>query len=134
MEERKIDNGKRKPSDLQEAESQELTDIELGRLVKDALFTHARKYRGQPRMALCLVSRDHGKTWTEESIDRAVTDPEISVLKVGDLVKEPEGEFTYVIVANEGENKLEGPFINDPNTPFYLPEGHLYWNALPYTE
>ncbi|GLX68748.1 hypothetical protein [Paenibacillus glycanilyticus] len=104
---------------------------EEGAVIMDAIFTHVKENRHKPRMKLCMVSRDQGRTWTEEWVDGAVTDPQLSVLKPGDLVRDKEKEFTYEVVTNEGERKITGPFQDDPNSPFYLPEGHLFRIALP---
>ncbi|GMK47141.1 hypothetical protein PghCCS26_42710 [Paenibacillus glycanilyticus] len=79
-----------------------------------------------------MVSRDQGVTWTEELINKAITNPEASTLKAGDLIKERGGEFVYVVVANECQNKINTPFQDNPDSPFFLPDGHLYWSALPY--
>ncbi|UVI33490.1 hypothetical protein [Paenibacillus spongiae] len=102
-------------------------------IILDAVFSYINDHRNEPRMELCTVSRDKGKTWTEELVNVASTDPNFPTLKVGDMVKKRGDESTYVIVANEGENKIHGAFQDDPDSPFFLPEGHLYRNALPYT-
>ncbi|MFD2700772.1 hypothetical protein ACFSVM_09850 [Paenibacillus shunpengii] len=101
-------------------------------IILDAVFNYVNHHRHEPRMKLCTVSRDQGETWTEELLNVAITDPELSTLKVGDMVKNKGEETTYVIVANEGVNKFQSPFQDDPTSPFFLSEGHLYWNALPY--
>ncbi|MDQ8739332.1 hypothetical protein [Paenibacillus sp. LHD-38] len=103
------------------------------KIILDAVFSYINDHRNEPRMKLCTVSRDQGKTWTNENINVAVTDPNLSTLKVGDLVRETGDGPICVIVANEGENQIHGAFQDDPDSPFFLPEGHLYRNALPYT-
>jgi len=101
-------------------------------IILDAVLSNIDEHHNEPRMELCTISRDQGITWTEELINVAITDPVLSTLKVGDLVKSRKDGGVYVIVANEGENIFRSPFQDDPNSPFYLPEGHLYRLALPY--
>ena len=84
----------------------------------------------KPRFKLCTISRDQGVTWTKENINVAITDPNLSTLKVGDWVKDREDETISVVVANEGENKIHGAFQDEPDSPLYLPEGHLYRNVI----
>ncbi|WP_317981204.1 hypothetical protein [Paenibacillus glycanilyticus] len=105
---------------------------EKSKMIIDAIVSHANDNRDKPRMKLCMVSRDQGVTWTEELINKAITNPEASTLKAGDLIKERGGEFVYVVVANECQNKINTPFQDNPDSPFFLPDGHLYWSALPY--
>ncbi|WP_143111605.1 hypothetical protein [Paenibacillus sp. BC26] len=102
-------------------------------VILDAVFSYINDRRHEPRMILFMVSRDQGETWTDELVNIAVTDPNLSTLKIGDWVKKRGDETTYVIVANEGENKIHGAFQDDPDSPLFLPEGHLYQYALPYT-
>lgn len=96
------------------------TESDLTELVEATLCT-LEEYRNQPRVLRCTISRDQGQTWTEEYIDVAITDPKLSTLKIGDLVKYEEEETICAIVANEGENKV--------NASYFVPEGHLYWKA-----
>ncbi|RUS46074.1 hypothetical protein [Cohnella sp. AR92] len=105
---------------------------EDARPLLDALLSYINDHRHEPRMKICAVSRNQGETWTEELINVAITDPDLSALKVGDWVRKPGEETTLVVVANEGENKIIGAFQDDPDSPFFLPEGHLYWSALPF--
>lgn len=57
-------------------------------IILDAVFSHINDHRNEPRMELCTVSRDHGKTWTTELVNVTITDPKVSTLKVGDMVRE----------------------------------------------
>ncbi|WP_454191201.1 hypothetical protein [Paenibacillus sp. Marseille-Q7038] len=108
----------------------ELNDNEVGRIFGEALFSFLNEQRHKPRFELCIISRDQGVTWTEENINVAITDPDLSTLKVGEWVKDREDETIFVVVANEGENKIYGAFQDEPDSPLYLPEGHLYRNAI----
>lgn len=108
----------------------EQNDNEVGRIFGEALFSFLNEHRHKPRFELCTISRDQGVTWTEENINVAITDPNLSILKVGDWIKNREDESISVVVANEGENKIYGAFQDEPDSPLYLPEGHLYRNVI----
>ncbi|MFD0590120.1 hypothetical protein ACFQZE_19235 [Paenibacillus sp. GCM10027627] len=106
-------------------------DIDEEGLFVSDLLSFVEEQKHVPLMELCSVSRDKGETWTDELINVKITDPELSVLRVGDFVKKKNEDATYMVVANEGETQFPSFFQNDPDSPLYLPEGHLYWNALP---
>ncbi|OAB33107.1 hypothetical protein [Paenibacillus macquariensis] len=47
----------------------------LRNILGEALFYFLNDHRYEPRFKLCSISRDQGKTWTNENINVAVTDP-----------------------------------------------------------